>query len=103
MAGNKLDAALSMELGRADKGNSADAGPLEVTVRLAAPLSTGEAKEATALGVQVDTQHTIFTCRLNPTALKELAKKPFVSQISLSREMRPLGPPRSMEPRSFGG
>jgi hypothetical protein len=91
MGSSKFDAALSSALARASLESVAPAdGPYEVTVRMTAPLTPEQAALAAQHGVQADTRRTIYSTRLDASALHRLAQEPYVRRLSLSQQLRPL-------------
>jgi hypothetical protein len=84
----KLDAALAALL---SKPGTLQAGRvIEVSVRTAGKLSSDQAAELQALGVDsVDTRRSIFPARLSVDALCAVAAKPWVLRVSLAQELRP--------------
>jgi hypothetical protein len=96
----KLDAALAALLSKpaALQGGSA----VDVSVRTAGELTSDQALELQALGVDgVDSRRSVFSARLSLDALRAVAAKPWILRVSLAQQLRPLEAPRmGIEPRS---
>ena len=86
----KLDAALASLLSKA--GAPQGGRLLDVSVRTYGKLSSEQASELRALGVEsVDTRRSIFPARLSLDAIRAIATKPWVLRVSLAQQLRPLG------------
>jgi hypothetical protein len=87
----KFDAPLAAMVARI--GALSDEARVEVSFRMHAPLTSEEAAELRALGLDgADTRRRVVPARISLGALRQLAAKACVHQVSLAQQLRPLAP-----------
>jgi hypothetical protein len=84
----KLDASLSAVL---NDERASDERDLVVFVRTQEPPDAQQKQEMEQLGIKgVEPARKVFTAQLSRRAVSELSDKPWVQQLSLSQQLKPL-------------